>query len=49
MKARVFSNILTFIDDLRISSNDEFENNSNHNYLNELKLKRENEDLNRSP
>ena len=43
-KARIFSNILRFIDDLCPFINDEFENTYNDIYLDELELKKENED-----
>ena len=44
-KARIFSNTFRFIDDLYALSNEEFENNCNDIYPDELRLKKENEYL----
>ena len=43
-KARIFSIILRFIDHLCTFNNDEFGNNHNDVYLNELELKNEDDD-----
>ena len=43
-KARIFSNIFSFINGLRAFSKNEFENDWNHIYPGDLELKNENED-----
>ena len=43
-KVGIFSNIFGFIDDLCSFNNDEFENNFDYIYPDELELKKENED-----
>ena len=43
-KVGIFSNIFRFIDDLCSFNNDEFENNFDDIYPDELELKKENED-----
>ena len=43
-KARSFSNIFRFVDDLYSFNIDEFEKNCKDIYLDELELKKENED-----
>lgn len=43
-KVGIFSNIFGFIDDLCSFNNDEFENNFDDIYPDELELKKENED-----
>ena len=43
-KKRLFSNVFRFIDGPCAFNNDEFENDYNDNYHDELELKKENED-----
>lgn len=44
-KARIFSNIFRFFDDLCTLRNDEFESNFNNFYADEMEPKKENKDL----